>query len=106
MIPKAKPESTQRGGGGGGTGGKGPGGAIVPVDFGQLASVDGLRWSCRAAHRGTGRSRRRSLAGLARVARVWGTLGELVGGGEVGGPVADAAVRLGVAGRAIVPGRH
>ena len=44
-----KPESTERGGGGGGTGDKGPGGAIVPVNFGQLASVDGLRWSCRAA---------------------------------------------------------
>ena len=44
-----KPESTERGGGGGGTGDKGPGGAIVPVDVGQLASVDGLRWSCRAA---------------------------------------------------------
>ena len=47
-------------------GGKGHGGAIVPVGFGQLASVDGLPWSCRAARRGTGRSRSRSPAGLAR----------------------------------------
>lgn len=38
------PESTGRGGGGGGTGDKEHGGAIVPVDFGQLASVAGLRW--------------------------------------------------------------
>ena len=36
------PESTGRGGGG--TGDKEHGGAIVPVDFGQLASVAGLRW--------------------------------------------------------------
>ena len=53
-------------------GDKGHGGTIVPVDFGRVASMDGLRWSCRAAHRGTGRRRRRSLAGLA---RVWGTFG-------------------------------
>ena len=73
------------------------------VDFGQLASVDGLRWSCRAARRETGRSRRRLLAGLA---RGWGTFGWLVGEGEVGATVSGAAVRLGVACLAIGPGCH
>ena len=72
---------------------------LCVVDCGEMASVDGLRWWGGDAHRGTGRSRRRSPAGLA---RVWGTFGWLVG--EVGGPVA-AAVRTGVAGRAIWPGR-
>ena len=45
-----KPESTERGSRDGGAGDKGPGGATVPVDFGSLASVNGLRWSCRATH--------------------------------------------------------
>ena len=41
-----KPESTEGGGRDGGAGYKGPRGATVPVDFGSLASVNGLRWSC------------------------------------------------------------
>ena len=45
-----KPESTEGGGRDGGAGDKGPGGATVPADFGSLASVNGLRWSCRATH--------------------------------------------------------
>ena len=45
-----KPESTERGGRDGGAGDKGLGGATVLVDFGSLASVNGLRWSCRATH--------------------------------------------------------
>ena len=39
-------ESTEGGGRDGGAGYKGPRGATVPVDFGSLASVNGLRWSC------------------------------------------------------------
>ena len=41
-----QPESTEGGGRDGGAGYKGPRGATVPVDFGSLASVNGLRWSC------------------------------------------------------------
>ena len=51
--------------------------------------MDGLRWSCRAAHRGTGHSRRRSLAGLARV------LGDVGVAGGGGGPVADGRCQAG-----------
>ena len=65
-------ESIERGGGGGRTGDKGHGGAIVPVDFGQLVPEGGWLRSCGAPQRGTGRSRRRSPAGLV---RVWGMLG-------------------------------
>ena len=49
-APQPKPESTEGGGRDGGAGDKGPGGATVPVDFGSLASVNGLRWSCRTIH--------------------------------------------------------
>ena len=50
VAGQAKPESTERGGRDGGAEDKGPGGATVPVDFGSLVSVNGLRWSCRATH--------------------------------------------------------
>ena len=50
LQSRAKPESTEGGGRDGGAGDKGPGGATVLVDFGSLASVNGLRWSCRATH--------------------------------------------------------
>ena len=48
-------------------------------------------------------SRRRPPVGLA---RVWGTFGWLVDEDEVGGPVADAAFRTRVAGRAAGPGHQ
>ena len=98
---KSYPESTERGGGGGGTGDKGHGGAIVPVDFGQMAQ-SAVVVSSRSPR---DRTQQETLAGRFGVS--FGDVGEPLGGVRVrsAGQWQTGAVKPGVEWRAAGPGR-